>query len=72
MYGLLAPEVLPSVVNGDHLILALEYPKRHSRRVDGYPTFWCWNYFPVGVREGIRSWSDWISYEDNPIAKGEE
>jgi hypothetical protein len=34
--GLLALEVLPSVVHGDRTTLALTYLRRHSPRVDGY------------------------------------
>ncbi|GIP35660.1 hypothetical protein J2TS4_48700 [Paenibacillus sp. J2TS4] len=36
------------------------------------PTYLYRNHSSMGVRGGVRSWSDWISYSENPIATGEE
>lgn len=52
--------------------MVLAYPRMHSLRDNRIHHLFELELFRIGVCGGIRSWSDWISYEDNSIAKGEE
>ncbi len=72
LHGLLALESLPSVAKGGRCTCALAYPPRHSRRAAPNPHFFVSEPSEHGVRGGIRSWSDWTSYIQNPIATGDE
>lgn len=48
-------------------IYSEEFPPRWSE-----PLLFVLELFEYRDSWGIRSWSDWISYEENPIATGEE
>ncbi|MCU6796056.1 hypothetical protein OB236_28445 [Paenibacillus sp. WQ 127069] len=67
-HGFLALESLPSVAKRNRRTWALAYPPKHSANRNPHG----WNPPNIGGRGGIRSRSDGISYEENPVATGEE